>query len=153
MLWILNQRPLLCISRVHPWMLQCSAAACGVPLEMTWTRWWSTVCCLSSTSVTGSCSPKQGRTAWVSLSAAPLTHHHPLYTMSFPLGTGKELSGIFYKFAVLQYAGFIPDSYPFFTRFEMQDTGVTNEATLKNFSLVPYFLNSCQTEAALSVPA
>ncbi|CAI5663362.1 antizyme inhibitor 1 isoform X1 [Oreochromis niloticus] len=37
--------------------------------------------------------------------------------------------------------------------FEMQDTGVTNEATLKNFSLVPYFLNSCQTEAALSVPA
>lgn len=38
-------------------------------------------------------------------------------------------------------------------RFEMQDTGVTQEATLKNFSLVPYFLNSCQTEAALSVPA
>uniref|UniRef100_A0A3P8PHT7 Orn/DAP/Arg decarboxylase 2 N-terminal domain-containing protein n=1 Tax=Astatotilapia calliptera TaxID=8154 RepID=A0A3P8PHT7_ASTCA len=36
---------------------------------------------------------------------------------------------------------------------EMQDTGVTNEAMLKNFSLVPYFLNSCQTEAALSVPA
>ncbi|KAM9352844.1 antizyme inhibitor 1-like [Symphorus nematophorus] len=37
--------------------------------------------------------------------------------------------------------------------FEMQDTGVTHEATLKNFSLIPYFLNSCQTEAALSVPA
>ncbi|XP_039973671.1 antizyme inhibitor 1-like isoform X1 [Xiphias gladius] len=37
--------------------------------------------------------------------------------------------------------------------FEMQDSGVTQEATLKNFSLVPYFLNSCQTEAALSVPA
>ncbi|XP_041844061.1 antizyme inhibitor 1-like isoform X2 [Melanotaenia boesemani] len=37
--------------------------------------------------------------------------------------------------------------------FEMQDTGVTHESTLKNFSLVPYFLNSCQTEAALSVPA
>uniref|UniRef100_A0A8D3ADM1 Orn/DAP/Arg decarboxylase 2 N-terminal domain-containing protein n=1 Tax=Scophthalmus maximus TaxID=52904 RepID=A0A8D3ADM1_SCOMX len=37
--------------------------------------------------------------------------------------------------------------------FEMQDVGVTHEATLKNFSLVPYFLNSCQTEAALSVPA
>lgn len=37
--------------------------------------------------------------------------------------------------------------------FEMQDSGVTHEATLKNFSLVPYFLNSCQTEAALSVPA
>ncbi|XP_036930298.1 antizyme inhibitor 1-like [Acanthopagrus latus] len=37
--------------------------------------------------------------------------------------------------------------------FEMQDTGVSHEATLKNFSLVPYFLNSCQTEAALSVPA
>ncbi|XP_034729673.1 antizyme inhibitor 1-like [Etheostoma cragini] len=37
--------------------------------------------------------------------------------------------------------------------FEMQDTGVTHEATLKNFSLIPYVLNSCQTEAALSVPA
>lgn len=37
--------------------------------------------------------------------------------------------------------------------FEMQDTGVTHETMLKNFSLVPYFLNSCQTEAALSVPA
>lgn len=37
--------------------------------------------------------------------------------------------------------------------FELQDTGVTQESTLKNFSLVPYFLNSCQTEAALSVPA
>lgn len=37
--------------------------------------------------------------------------------------------------------------------FDMQDTGVTHEATLKNFSLIPYFLNSCQTEAALSVPA
>ncbi|XP_026228509.1 antizyme inhibitor 1 [Anabas testudineus] len=37
--------------------------------------------------------------------------------------------------------------------FEMQDTGVTQDAALKNFSLVPYFLNSCQTEAALSVPA
>ena len=35
----------------------------------------------------------------------------------------------------------------------MQDTGVAQEATLKNFSLVPYFLNTCQTEAALSVPA
>ncbi|XP_068615234.1 antizyme inhibitor 1-like [Brachionichthys hirsutus] len=32
--------------------------------------------------------------------------------------------------------------------FEMQDTDLTHEATLKNFSLVPYFLNSCQTEAA-----
>ncbi|CAB1421912.1 unnamed protein product [Pleuronectes platessa] len=37
--------------------------------------------------------------------------------------------------------------------FEMQDTGGAQEATLKNFSLVPYFLNTCQTEAALSVPA
>ncbi|KAM4633351.1 antizyme inhibitor 1-like [Polymixia lowei] len=37
--------------------------------------------------------------------------------------------------------------------FEMQDTCVTQEVTLKNFSLVPYFLNSCQSEAALSVPA
>lgn len=38
-------------------------------------------------------------------------------------------------------------------RFEMQDTGVTYEGTLKNLALVPYFLDSCQTEAALSVPA
>ncbi|XP_060937365.1 antizyme inhibitor 1-like [Limanda limanda] len=37
--------------------------------------------------------------------------------------------------------------------FEMLDTGGAQEATLKNFSLVPYFLNTCQTEAALSVPA
>lgn len=35
----------------------------------------------------------------------------------------------------------------------MQDTGVTQETTLKNLSLIPYFLNSCQTAAALSVPA
>ncbi|XP_029928181.1 antizyme inhibitor 1 isoform X2 [Myripristis murdjan] len=37
--------------------------------------------------------------------------------------------------------------------FEMQDTSVTQEISLKNFSLVPYFFNSCQSEAALSVPA
>ncbi|XP_072316525.1 antizyme inhibitor 1-like [Eucyclogobius newberryi] len=37
--------------------------------------------------------------------------------------------------------------------FEMQDTGVSQEATLKNFCLIPYFSNSCQTAAALSVPA
>ncbi|KAM9309325.1 LOW QUALITY PROTEIN: antizyme inhibitor 1-like [Pholidichthys leucotaenia] len=37
--------------------------------------------------------------------------------------------------------------------FEMQDAGVTNETTLKNFSLVPYFINSSQSGAALSVPA
>uniref|UniRef100_A0A3Q3WZQ7 Orn/DAP/Arg decarboxylase 2 N-terminal domain-containing protein n=1 Tax=Mola mola TaxID=94237 RepID=A0A3Q3WZQ7_MOLML len=37
--------------------------------------------------------------------------------------------------------------------FEMQDLGVTLGATLKDFSLVPYFLTSCKTEAALSVPA
>ncbi|KAF7647498.1 hypothetical protein LDENG_00171330 [Lucifuga dentata] len=36
---------------------------------------------------------------------------------------------------------------------EVQDSGVTHEATLKNFSLVPYFLKSCQSAAALSVPA
>lgn len=36
---------------------------------------------------------------------------------------------------------------------EMQNSGVAREATLKNFSLIPYFLNSCQTAAALSVPA
>lgn len=40
-----------------------------------------------------------------------------------------------------------------FTRFEMQDTSVTQEATLKNISLVPYFHKSPQTAAALSVPA
>lgn len=37
--------------------------------------------------------------------------------------------------------------------FEMQDTGVAQEDALKNLALVPYFLNSCQTGAALSVPA
>ncbi|XP_075896835.1 antizyme inhibitor 1-like [Nelusetta ayraudi] len=37
--------------------------------------------------------------------------------------------------------------------FEMQDTSVTQEATLKNISLVPYFHKSPQTAAALSVPA
>uniref|UniRef100_A0A8C5DH17 Orn/DAP/Arg decarboxylase 2 N-terminal domain-containing protein n=1 Tax=Gouania willdenowi TaxID=441366 RepID=A0A8C5DH17_GOUWI len=37
--------------------------------------------------------------------------------------------------------------------FEMQDTDATQEVTLKNFTLVPYFLNSCQREAAVSVPA
>ncbi|KAM4567650.1 antizyme inhibitor 1-like isoform 1-T6 [Fundulus diaphanus] len=36
---------------------------------------------------------------------------------------------------------------------EMQDTGVTSGTMLKNFSWIPYFLSSCQTEAALSVPA
>lgn len=36
---------------------------------------------------------------------------------------------------------------------EMQSSGSTQETTLKNFSLIPYFLNSCQTAAALSVPA
>ncbi|XP_043973052.1 antizyme inhibitor 1-like [Gambusia affinis] len=36
---------------------------------------------------------------------------------------------------------------------EMQAAGVTNETTMKNFSWIPYFLGSCQTEAALSVPA
>nr|XP_040020036.1 antizyme inhibitor 1-like [Gasterosteus aculeatus aculeatus]XP_040020037.1 antizyme inhibitor 1-like [Gasterosteus aculeatus aculeatus] len=37
--------------------------------------------------------------------------------------------------------------------FEMQDIGVAHEATLKNFSLVPYFLAYCQTAAGRSVPA
>ncbi|XP_034029709.1 antizyme inhibitor 1-like [Thalassophryne amazonica] len=37
--------------------------------------------------------------------------------------------------------------------FEMQDAGVPHEALLKNFSLVPYHFSSCQTKAALSVPA
>nr|XP_057909177.1 antizyme inhibitor 1-like [Doryrhamphus excisus] len=36
--------------------------------------------------------------------------------------------------------------------YEMQDTGVT-QAVLKNLSLVPYFFNGRQTEAALSIPA
>ncbi|XP_017268738.1 antizyme inhibitor 1 [Kryptolebias marmoratus] len=36
---------------------------------------------------------------------------------------------------------------------ETQDSGATHENTLKNFSVVPYFLRSSQTEAALSVPA
>ncbi|KAJ3597223.1 hypothetical protein NHX12_000751 [Muraenolepis orangiensis] len=37
--------------------------------------------------------------------------------------------------------------------FEMQDTGITQEINLKNFSLVPYFFKSCQSGAAFSVPA
>lgn len=40
-----------------------------------------------------------------------------------------------------------------FFRVEMQDAGVTCETTMKYFSWIPYFLGSCQTEAALSVPA
>ncbi|XP_077383739.1 antizyme inhibitor 1-like [Festucalex cinctus] len=35
---------------------------------------------------------------------------------------------------------------------EMQDSGITQEATLKNFSLVPYFLNACLTDVALCIP-
>ncbi|KAM8868877.1 antizyme inhibitor 1-like isoform 2-T3 [Spinachia spinachia] len=48
-----------------------------------------------------------------------------------------------------------PEYYVISSRdwFEMQDIGVTPEATLKNFSLVPYFLDYCQTAAGLSVPA
>lgn len=38
-------------------------------------------------------------------------------------------------------------------RFEMQESGATQKNTLKNFSVIPYCLSSCQTEAALSVPA
>lgn len=37
--------------------------------------------------------------------------------------------------------------------FEMQEAGVAQEINLKSFSLVPYFLKSCHSEAALSVPA
>ncbi|XP_068179281.1 antizyme inhibitor 1-like [Antennarius striatus] len=37
--------------------------------------------------------------------------------------------------------------------FETLDIDVSNEAVLKSFSLVPYSLNCCQTEAALSAPA
>ncbi|KAM9805334.1 antizyme inhibitor 1-like isoform X2 [Syngnathus typhle] len=39
--------------------------------------------------------------------------------------------------------------------YEMQDSGITQEAPLKNLSLVPYFLNACGTskDAALSIPA
>ncbi|RVE62214.1 hypothetical protein OJAV_G00154810 [Oryzias javanicus] len=48
-----------------------------------------------------------------------------------------------------------PIFYFIFSRdwFEMQDTGVMQDTTLKNLSLVPYFFNSSQTGAALSVPA
>nr|XP_061789239.1 antizyme inhibitor 1-like [Nerophis lumbriciformis] len=37
--------------------------------------------------------------------------------------------------------------------YEMQDSGVTQEATLKNFSLFPYLFTACITDAALSIPA
>lgn len=135
-------------------MYRCSAAACGVPLEMIWTRYWSTVFYLSSTLEIGSCSHMLAPTVWVNHCAPPLTHHHPLCTTSSPLETGKFGSDGRKSFLCKNVEVMVLDSCLFsFTRFEMQDTGVTNEAMLKNFSLVPYFLNSCQTEAALSVPA
>ncbi|XP_021412241.2 antizyme inhibitor 1 [Oncorhynchus mykiss] len=37
--------------------------------------------------------------------------------------------------------------------FEMQDAGITQDISMKNFSLVPYFLHSSQSDEALSVPA
>ncbi|XP_051920727.1 antizyme inhibitor 1-like [Hippocampus zosterae] len=37
--------------------------------------------------------------------------------------------------------------------YEMQVLGVIQAAPLKNFSLVPYFFNTCLTDAALSIPA
>lgn len=85
----------LFVSRTCPWMPQCSAAACGVPLGTTWTRSWSTVCYLSSISETGSLSVMLGPTVWVSHSAPPPTHPHPLYTMSYPQETGKDSRYIF----------------------------------------------------------
>lgn len=84
--WLVNKS--MCV-RTPPWMLRCSAAACGAPLQTTWTRWWSTACCLSSTSETGWPSPRQGPTPWDSPSAPPLTHQRPLCTTSSPPGTGK----------------------------------------------------------------
>lgn len=68
--------------------------------------------------------------------------HAGAYSMGQPLGTATDSPPppVYYVISSRDW-------------FEMQDTGVTHEATLKNFSLVPYFLNSCQTEAALSVPA
>ncbi|CAL1610525.1 unnamed protein product [Knipowitschia caucasica] len=37
--------------------------------------------------------------------------------------------------------------------FDMKDASISKETSLKNFSLIPYFFNSCQTTTALSVPA
>ncbi|CAB1334177.1 unnamed protein product [Coregonus sp. 'balchen'] len=37
--------------------------------------------------------------------------------------------------------------------FEMQDAGITQDISMKNFSLVPCFLHSGQSDEALSVPA
>ncbi|XP_010883495.2 antizyme inhibitor 1 [Esox lucius] len=37
--------------------------------------------------------------------------------------------------------------------FEMQDAGITQDINMKNFSLVPYFLHSGQSDKAPSVPA
>lgn len=84
----------MCASRPHPWTLRCSAAACGVPLVMTWTKSWSTVCYPSSTLGTGSLSLMLGPTVWVSHSAPPLTHPRRLFTMSSPQETGKKLCGV-----------------------------------------------------------
>lgn len=80
--------PLLLLTRTHQRRRRCSAAACGGPQGTTWTRWWNTVCCQSSTSETGSYSARRAPTAWVSLSVAPWTPHHHLCTMSYPLETG-----------------------------------------------------------------
>ncbi|XP_062321136.1 antizyme inhibitor 1-like [Osmerus eperlanus] len=50
----------------------------------------------------------------------------------------------------------VPPVYYFISTgdwFQMQEAGVTQEITVKSFSLIPYFLHSSQSEGALSVPA
>lgn len=151
-----NHNSLLCGGKSPPRMLLCSAAACGVRPGTTWTRWWSTACCLSSTPETGSCSPTRGPTVRAIHCARPPTPPHPLSITSSPPQTGRGLWSYFAKErskqTEIQSWTLTRDSFPS-TRFEMQDIGVAHEATLKNFSLVPYFLAYCQTAAGRSVPA
>ncbi|XP_061633360.1 antizyme inhibitor 1-like isoform X1 [Phyllopteryx taeniolatus] len=63
------------------------------------------------------------------------------YSLGQPLGTSDSSTPpVFYVVSSRDW-------------FDMQDLGITQEATLKNFSLVPYFFNACLTDAALSIPA
>ena len=77
--------------RTSPQMSRCSAVACGVHPGTTWTRLWSSVCCLSSTRATGWSSPTPGASVWAGRwreagSPRPL----PRSTMSSPPETGKS---------------------------------------------------------------
>lgn len=92
--WIANYKhlSLYAVRTLIP-KVQCSAAGCGAPLVMTWTWWWNTVCCLSSTMEIGSCSATLEPTLSASL-FAPLIRPHHLYSTLSPLVTGKDFTGV-----------------------------------------------------------